>query len=151
VEKITIRTIRIKSDMKINRRRMKASKNSTVKINSNKTNNNQKTENQIWQTIKLKKNEIEKKSYKLFKIKQIVTKEHVSNMNKKQIEGVLWDFTRVSVRIEDEKEKKKATNTKQEVHWSHASSRSWRASRKIQMLPLKLTFCRWPTSYVTVE
>jgi ABC-type uncharacterized transport system substrate-binding protein len=40
---------------------MKASKNSTVKINSNKTNNNQKTENQIWQTIKLKKNEIEKK------------------------------------------------------------------------------------------
>jgi hypothetical protein len=47
VEKITIRTIRIKSDMKINRRRMKASKNSIVKINSNKTNNNQKTENQI--------------------------------------------------------------------------------------------------------
>jgi hypothetical protein len=90
---------------------MKASKNSIVKINSNKKNNNQKTENQIWQTIKLKK-----KSYKLFKIKQIVTKEHVSNMNKKQIEGVLWDFTRVSVRIEDEKEKKKATNTKQEVH-----------------------------------
>jgi ABC-type uncharacterized transport system substrate-binding protein len=40
---------------------MKASKNSIVKINSNKTNNNQKTENQIWQTIKLKKNEIEKK------------------------------------------------------------------------------------------
>jgi hypothetical protein len=63
---------------------------------------------------------LKKKSYKLFKIKQIVTKEHVSNMNKKQIEGVLWDFTRVSVRIEDEKEKKKATNTKQEVHWSHA-------------------------------
>jgi 5-hydroxyisourate hydrolase-like protein (transthyretin family) len=90
---------------------MKASKNSIVKINSNKKNNNQKTENQIWQTMKLKK-----KSYKLFKIKQIVTKEHVSNMNKKQIEGVLWDFTRVSVRIEDEKEKKKATNTKQEVH-----------------------------------
>lgn len=38
---------------------------------------------------KIEKNEIKKKSYKLFKIKQIVTKEHVSNMNKKQIEGVL--------------------------------------------------------------
>jgi hypothetical protein len=45
---------------------------------------------------------LKKKSYKLFKIKQIVTKEHVSNMNKKQIEGVLWDFARVGVRIEDE-------------------------------------------------
>jgi len=59
---------------------------------------------------------LKKKSYKLFKIKQIVTKEHVSNMNKKQIEGVLWDFARVGVRIEDEKEKRKATNTKPEVH-----------------------------------
>jgi hypothetical protein len=32
---------------------------------------------------------LKKKSYKLFKIKQIATKEHVSKMNKKQIEWIL--------------------------------------------------------------
>jgi hypothetical protein len=69
---------------------------------------------------------LKKKSYKLFKIKQITTKKHVSNINKKQIEWVLWDFARVGARIEDEKEKKKVTNTKPEVHWSHASSKSWK-------------------------
>jgi len=61
MEKIKIRKIRIKSDTKINWIRMKVSKNSIMKINSNKTNNNKKIKNQIWRTIKLKNNEIEKK------------------------------------------------------------------------------------------